>query len=105
MVDLTERLLNYGAKYSQIDPEYLMCIEATAEIERLRAVLIKIQHEAWTKADLETKDCKEPEMIWQSVARRALERIISDSMRRDASTADRYNDGGAAVDETSRNAQ
>jgi len=34
---LTDRLRNYGAKFSQIDPEYLMCIEAAAEIERIAA--------------------------------------------------------------------
>lgn len=36
MKSLTDRLLNYGAKFSQTDPEHLMCIEAAAEIERLR---------------------------------------------------------------------
>lgn len=37
MTSLTDRLRDYGAKFSQIDLEYLMCIEAAAEIERLRA--------------------------------------------------------------------
>ncbi len=39
----------------------------------LEAALVKIRDEAYTKADLEIPDCKVPEMIWQSVARRALE--------------------------------
>jgi len=39
MSDITDRLRDYGARYSQIDPEYLMCLEAANEIERLEAAI------------------------------------------------------------------
>lgn len=35
--DLINRLRAYAAKYGRLDPEHQMCMEAVAEIERLRA--------------------------------------------------------------------
>tara|TARA_R110000868_G_C10803419_1_gene757297 strand:+ start:808 stop:1113 length:306 start_codon:yes stop_codon:yes gene_type:complete len=47
------------------------CCKAEAEIERLRAALLKIRDGAYDKNDLR-QDGEFPEMVWEAVARRAI---------------------------------
>jgi hypothetical protein len=56
---------------------------AADTIDALVKALEKIRDEAWTPGDLEIRDCKEPEMIWQSVARRALA-VVSEQQASEA---------------------
>ncbi len=48
--------------------------------DALVKALEKIRDDNYPPADLEIQDCKQPEMIWQSVARRALA-LLSDDQR------------------------